>query len=177
MCDHCVLKLRKEVRWRDTQRRDAAAEAKRERKSLKQQWMHARKKRLLHAKHSIEREVLRLNGAEARRRRAATESSRRGRRGRCGDSRCRRRRPRGARRRRAPRARAQLARGVPALALAVAAVVARWRGARHFLSVFFFKLSDSAGFQPGILYYIHGIENSRQTIYGFELLIYFFFHG
>ena len=81
MCDHCVLKLRKEVRRRDTQRRDAAAEAKRERKSLKQQWMHARKKRLLHAKHSIEREVLRLNGAEARRRRAATESSRRGRRG------------------------------------------------------------------------------------------------
>ena len=65
MCDHCVLKLRKEVRRRDTQRRDAAAEAKRERKSLKQQWMHARKKRLLHAKHSIEREVLRLNGAEA----------------------------------------------------------------------------------------------------------------
>ena len=151
MCDHCVLKLRKEVRRRDTQRRDAAAEAKRERKSLKQQWMHARKKRLLHAKHSIEREVLRLNGAEARRRRAATESSRRGRRGavrrpplpppttpRSCAARSRRTRSRARRRCR----RRSVAR----------------RCARHFLSVF--KLSDSAG----ILIYYNGIENSRKTI-------------
>jgi hypothetical protein len=44
-----------------------------------------------------------------------------------------------------------------------------------------FCQSSSSNFQipldSSLEYYIHGIENSRQTIYGFELLIYFFFHG
>ena len=61
ICDRCVLRLRKAVRRRDVQRKEAADAAKRERKELKKKWMRARKKRLLHAKRSIDREVDRLN--------------------------------------------------------------------------------------------------------------------